>query len=239
MATRRRVNATMIATVAARPPGRARSRRARDRDAEIPPPSRPPRTHPVAGHPASRQPETGRRLFFRPRPRPPHQARAHPAGSGSLSVKPGRIGPCRCHVRRMSFIAAGGRSGRTGTGRRRWCCSPRRTVRRRRRVRSGRRVAACGSASGRRAAPGWHPRTPTWCCWPARRWTRVILRLHVLRAGDDFDWRDRVALRSLDDQVQSLLSLLAFSPRDRSRLGVAEIRRSPLEELMGSRRDPV
>jgi len=67
----------------------------------------------------------------------------------------------------------------------------------------------------------------------------VILRLHVLRAGDDFDWRDRVALRSLDDQVQSLLSLLAFSPRDRSRLGVAEIRRSPLEELMGSRRDPV
>ena len=67
---------------------------------------------------------------------------------------------------------------------------------------------------------------------------RVILRLHVLRAGDDFDWRDRVALRSLDDQVQSLLSLLAFSPSDRSRLGVAEVRRATaLEDLLARRDD--
>jgi hypothetical protein len=68
---------------------------------------------------------------------------------------------------------------------------------------------------------------------------RVVLRLHVLRAGDDFDWRDRVALRHLDEQISRLLSALAFTPTNRSRLGVAEVRRSPLEELIGSRRDPV
>jgi hypothetical protein len=67
---------------------------------------------------------------------------------------------------------------------------------------------------------------------------RVMMRLHVLRGGDDFDWRDRVALRSLDDQVRSLLALLAFSPSDRSRLGFAEVRRATaLEELLGQRDD--
>jgi hypothetical protein len=67
---------------------------------------------------------------------------------------------------------------------------------------------------------------------------RVVLRLHVLRAGDDFDWRDRVALRHLDEQVESLLSALALTPSDRSRLGVAEVRRaSALDDLLARRDD--
>ena len=67
---------------------------------------------------------------------------------------------------------------------------------------------------------------------------RVALRVRMLRAGDAADWRDRIALRQLDQQVTSLLSALAFTPTGRSKLGVAEIRRaSALEELLGQR-DP-
>jgi hypothetical protein len=50
---------------------------------------------------------------------------------------------------------------------------------------------------------------------------RVALRLRMLRAGDAADWRHCVALRALDEQVTTMLSLLAFSPTSRSRLGVA------------------
>lgn len=65
---------------------------------------------------------------------------------------------------------------------------------------------------------------------------RVMLRVHVLRGGDDFDWRDRVALRVLDEQVRSLLQLLAFTPVDRNRLGVAEVKRATaLEQLLDSK----
>lgn len=62
---------------------------------------------------------------------------------------------------------------------------------------------------------------------------RVALRVQVLRGGD---WRDRVALRHLDSQITSLLGQLAFTPVDRSRLGLAEVRSaSPLENLLANR----
>ena len=50
------------------------------------------------------------------------------------------------------------------------------------------------------------------------------------------DWRDRVALRNLDHQIQSLLSELGFNPVARTRMGVAEVTaRSKLEQLRASR----
>lgn len=46
------------------------------------------------------------------------------------------------------------------------------------------------------------------------------------------EWRDRVALRSVDDQIKSMLSALGFTPVDRTRMGVAEVRGlSKLEAL--------
>jgi len=58
---------------------------------------------------------------------------------------------------------------------------------------------------------------------------RTALRLQVLRGSD---WRDRVALRSLEHQIVGMLSSLAFNPVDRTRLGVAEVQgMSKLEEL--------
>jgi hypothetical protein len=47
------------------------------------------------------------------------------------------------------------------------------------------------------------------------------------------DYRARSALRDLDRAITSSLSLLGFTPSDRSRLGVAEVKKeSKLEELM-------
>ena len=58
------------------------------------------------------------------------------------------------------------------------------------------------------------------------RWN---LRIQVLR---DNRPEERKALRDLDRQLVANLSLLGFSPVDRSRLGVAEVKRqSKLEEL--------
>lgn len=58
------------------------------------------------------------------------------------------------------------------------------------------------------------------------RWN---LRIKVLR---DNRPEERKALRDLDRQLVANLSLLGFSPTDRSRLGVAEVKRqSKLEEL--------
>lgn len=52
-------------------------------------------------------------------------------------------------------------------------------------------------------------------------------------AEDPRDRKLRMTLRELDKQLMGGLSLLGFSPSDRSRLGVAEIRReSKLEALM-------
>ena len=63
---------------------------------------------------------------------------------------------------------------------------------------------------------------------------RTQLRLTVLRGSD---WRDRVALRSLESQLVSMLSALGLNPTDRSRLGVAEVKaRGKLEELLSQQR---
>ena len=50
------------------------------------------------------------------------------------------------------------------------------------------------------------------------RWN---LRIRVMR---DNDWRERRALRELDSRIISNLSLLGFTPADRSKLGVAEVK---------------
>lgn len=58
------------------------------------------------------------------------------------------------------------------------------------------------------------------------RWN---LRIQVLR---DNRPEERKALRNLDKQLVQNLSLLGFTPTDRSRLGVAEVKRqTKLEEL--------
>lgn len=59
---------------------------------------------------------------------------------------------------------------------------------------------------------------------------RIGLRDFVM--SGEAEWRDRVALRSLDDQIKSMLSALGFTPVDRTRMGVAEVRQvSRLEAL--------
>jgi hypothetical protein len=50
---------------------------------------------------------------------------------------------------------------------------------------------------------------------------RQILRLRVMRDGD---WRERNGLRQLDAQIVSGLSMLGFTPTDRTRLGLAEVK---------------
>lgn len=64
------------------------------------------------------------------------------------------------------------------------------------------------------------------------RWN---LRVKVMQTDDA---RLRRGLRELDRQIVSNLSLLGFSPADRSRLGVAEVKaRSKLEELMSKKNE--
>ena len=59
------------------------------------------------------------------------------------------------------------------------------------------------------------------------RWN---LRVQVMTNNDP---KDRRGLRELDRAIVSNLSLLGFSPSDRSRLGLAEVKKmSKLEELM-------
>jgi hypothetical protein len=50
------------------------------------------------------------------------------------------------------------------------------------------------------------------------RWN---LRVKVMQSGD---WRERRGLRDLDARIISNLSLLGFTPADRSKLGVAEVK---------------
>ena len=62
------------------------------------------------------------------------------------------------------------------------------------------------------------------------RWN---LRAKVMRDGDA---KDRRGLRALETLIINNLSLLGFTPTDRSRLGVAEVKaQSKLEELMSRR----
>lgn len=56
---------------------------------------------------------------------------------------------------------------------------------------------------------------------------RVALRARVFRdAASPTVWRDRLALRALESQIADGLSVLAFNPTERSRLGVAEVKRA-------------
>lgn len=62
------------------------------------------------------------------------------------------------------------------------------------------------------------------------RWN---LRAKVMRDGDA---KDRRGLRALETLIINNLSLLGFTPTDRSRLGVAEVKtQSKLDELMSRR----
>lgn len=63
---------------------------------------------------------------------------------------------------------------------------------------------------------------------------REALRAVVL--SGEGEWRDRVALRNLDDQVKSYLSALGFTPVDRTRMGVAEVRQQSKLEAMRARK---
>lgn len=60
---------------------------------------------------------------------------------------------------------------------------------------------------------------------------RESLRAYVL---DNIEaWHERAALRELEKSIRSNLSLLGFTPTDRMKLGVAEVKRmSVVEELM-------
>jgi hypothetical protein len=62
------------------------------------------------------------------------------------------------------------------------------------------------------------------------RWN---LRVQVMTNNDP---KDRRGLRELDKAIVSNLSLLGFSPSDRSRLGLAEVKKmSRLEEIIAKR----
>jgi|AntAceMinimDraft_9_1070365.scaffolds.fasta_scaffold30404_1 hypothetical protein len=62
---------------------------------------------------------------------------------------------------------------------------------------------------------------------------RTALLERVLSSGDN---SDRRALRALNSEISSALSLLGFTPTDRTRLGLAEVKReSRLEELQRRR----
>jgi hypothetical protein len=62
---------------------------------------------------------------------------------------------------------------------------------------------------------------------------RTALRLQVLKGSD---WRDRVALRSLESQIVSMLSAIGFDPVSRTKLGVAEVQKqSALDQLIARR----
>lgn len=62
---------------------------------------------------------------------------------------------------------------------------------------------------------------------------RVALRIQVIREGRP---EDRKALRELDKQVLAGLSVLGFTPTDRARLGLAEVKAaSKLEEIRARR----
>ena len=63
---------------------------------------------------------------------------------------------------------------------------------------------------------------------------REQLRAYVLENVDA--WHERKALRELDKAIVSNLSLLGFTPSDRMRLGVTQVKaKSKLEELMERR----
>jgi hypothetical protein len=63
---------------------------------------------------------------------------------------------------------------------------------------------------------------------------RLNLRFHALQ---NKDWRDRVALRAIDNFIISIYSLLGFSPADRSKLGFGEVRPASIIDELKARRN--
>ena len=64
---------------------------------------------------------------------------------------------------------------------------------------------------------------------------RDVLRNYVL---DNVEaWHERSALRELEKSIRSNLSLLGFTPTDRMKLGVAEIKAETKMEQLKARRD--
>lgn len=63
---------------------------------------------------------------------------------------------------------------------------------------------------------------------------RTQLRSIVLR--DPEAWRARAGLRALDAQIMDGLSVLAFNPTERSRLGVAEVKVASTLDRIAERR---
>ena len=63
------------------------------------------------------------------------------------------------------------------------------------------------------------------------RWN---LRVRVMQSNDG---RERRALRELDDRIIRNLSLLGFTPADRSKLGVAEVKAISKMEALKRRQD--
>ena len=63
---------------------------------------------------------------------------------------------------------------------------------------------------------------------------RADLRASVLQSND---WRERRALREIDDRIIRNLSLMGFTPADRSKLGVAEVKAISKMEALKRRAD--
>jgi hypothetical protein len=58
------------------------------------------------------------------------------------------------------------------------------------------------------------------------------LAVRELVMSGEGDWRDRVALRKLDDVLRAHLGAIGFTPVDRTRMGVAEVKQmSKLDAL--------
>ncbi len=62
---------------------------------------------------------------------------------------------------------------------------------------------------------------------------RYLLRK---RLWENNDWHDRNALRSLENFMMSIYSLLGFSPVDRGKLGVGEVRPASVVDELKARR---
>jgi hypothetical protein len=62
---------------------------------------------------------------------------------------------------------------------------------------------------------------------------RSALRDRVMSAHD---WHDRVGLRNLEGLILSMYSMLGFSPVDRGKMGVGEVRASSVLDELKARR---
>jgi hypothetical protein len=72
-------------------------------------------------------------------------------------------------------------------------------------------------------ASAWLASTDTWVLALLCQDVDERQDLRAAMIGSE-DWRGRIALRNLDRQITDRLQLLGFTPADRTRLGVAEVR---------------